>query len=285
MEQGGVSATARWGALFRAAHLWFDDEPQVLADPVAPVFLDPGEREAVATALAEPQERARRAGVRAQLVLRHRFAEDELAQAAAQGVQQYVALGAGMDTFAWRQPPFAAGLRLFEVDQPGTQAWKRARLAAAGLADPPNVRWIPLDFERASLADGLAAAGFDAARPAFFSWLGVIMYLTWPAAAAVLRFVAALPRPSGIVLDFVLPDEALAGDDRAALQRVAAGIAARGEQVGLRLLPEELSARLRDLGFSRVALLMPEEANARYFAGRSDGLRVPGYAPLVSASI
>lgn len=285
MDLGRVSMSARRGALYHAWHMWSDDEPKILADPVAAVFVDPEERETFAATLEEPQERARRAVVRSVAVLRHRFAEDELALAVEKGVQQYVVLGAGMDTFAFRQPPFAADLRIFEVDQPGTQAWKRARLAAVGIADPPNVRWVPLDFERVTLADGLASAGFDTAQPAFFSWLGVIMYLTWPAAAAVLSFVAALPRPSGIVLDFVPPDDALVGEDREAMRRISADAARGGELLRLRLGSEELVARLHDLGFSQVSLLTPEEATHRYFANRRDGLRVPRYAPLVSASV
>ncbi|HEX5501016.1 MAG TPA: SAM-dependent methyltransferase [Thermomicrobiales bacterium] len=284
MDQGRASTMAMQSALQRAAHQWFDDEPKVLTDPVAERFLDSGARESY-LALEERSGRAHVASVRVLLVLRNRFAEDELESAAARGVEQYVMLGAGLDTFAFRQPPFAAHLRLFDVDHPATQAWKRARLAAAGLADPPNLRWAPVDFERDALADGLAAAGFDATRPACFSWLGVMMYLTWPAIDAVLGFVAALPRPSTIVLDFVPPDEALTGFDLKAMQRLAAAIASVGEPLRTRPWPEVLAARLRAAGFSRVSLLTPEEANARYFAGRRDGLRVPGYAPLVSATV
>lgn len=284
MDQGRASTTAMQSALNRAAHLWFDDEPKVLTDPVAERFLDPGAREAY-LALEEQRGRAHFASVRAIMILRNRFVEDELESAAARGVEQYVMLGAGLDSFAFRQPPFAANLRLFDVDHPATQAWKRARLAAAGLADPPNLRWAPVDFERDTLADGLAAAGFDIARPACFSWLGVLPYLTWPAIDAVLGFVAALPRPSTIVLDFVPPDEALTGFDLETIQRLTAHVASVGEPLRTRPWPEELAARLRATGFSRVFLLTPEEANARYFAGRRDGLRVPGYDPLASATV
>lgn len=205
--------------------------------------------------------------------------------AAARGVQQYVLLGAGLDTFAFRQPPFAASLRMFEVDHPATQAYKRARLAAAGLADPPNLQWVPVDFERDSLAESLATAGFDAARPTFFSWLGVMMYLTGPAIDEVLHFVASLPRPSTIVLDYTPPAEHLIGFDREMSQRLAEVAAARGEPWRTRLRPAESDARLRDIGFSQVFLLTPEEANARYFAGRRDELRAPACAPRASATV
>jgi methyltransferase (TIGR00027 family) len=284
MDHGHASMMAYQSARFRAMHQWFDDEPKILLDLVAERLLDPGERESF-LAPVEQQDRLRRASVRATLALRNRFAEDELALAVTCGVRQYVVLGAGLDTFAFRQPPFAADLCIFEVDHPATQTWKRARLAAVGLTDPPNLRWAPVDFERDALADGLAAAGFDAARPACFSWLGVMMYLTWPSAEAVLRFVVSLPHPSTIVLDFVLPDDALTGFDRDSIQHIATIAAAVGEPLRLRLQPEELDARLRDVGFTHVFLLTPEKANAQYFAGRRDGLRIPAYAPLASATV
>src|SRR5262249_22024613 len=139
---------------------------------------------------------------RSHVVLRSRVAEDRLADAVARGVRQYVVLGAGFDTFAYRQPDWASGLRIFEVDHPESQAAKFAALASAGVTVPRNVTFVPVDFERESLAHALSAARFDAARPAFVSWLGVMVYVDAAAAASVFRMVASLPASSEIVFTF-----------------------------------------------------------------------------------
>jgi methyltransferase (TIGR00027 family) len=120
---------------------------------------------------------------------RSRYAEDQLAQAVEQRVAQYVVLGAGLDTFAYRNP-HAAYLRVFEVDRPATQAWKLERLQAAGIAVPPELQFVPVDFERQTLATGLEQGGFDSGSPAFLSWLGVTPYLTRESCMATLRFIA-----------------------------------------------------------------------------------------------
>ena len=284
MDQGQASWTAHAAARHRAMHQWLDDEPNILTDPVVESLLDPGSREPLPV-LQEKYGNPRDQSLRAVFALRSRFAEDELEIAAARGVQQYVILGAGLDTFAFRQPPFAASLRIFEVDHPATQANKQARLVAAGLAHPPNLHWVPVDFERESLAESLDAAAFDAGLPTFFSWLGVMMYLTASAIDDVFRFVAALPHPSTIVLDYTPPTEDLTGFDREMSQRTAEISAARGEPRRTNLRPRELNDWLRSVGFSQVFLLTPEEANARYFAGRRDGLRAPAYAPLACATV
>jgi methyltransferase (TIGR00027 family) len=135
------------------------------------------------------------------IAARSRFAEENLATAVARGVRQYVVLGAGLDTFAHRNPFTEQGLRVFEVDYPATQAWKQRRLADAGLISPASLTFAPVDFERQTLADGLAAAGFDAAAPAFFSWLGVAVYLTRTAIRETLAFIAGLRSGGEVVFD------------------------------------------------------------------------------------
>jgi methyltransferase (TIGR00027 family) len=195
-----------------------------------------------------------------------------------------VILGAGLDTFAFRQPAFARGLQIYEVDHPATQAWKRERLAAAGVAAPDNLHWAPVDFEQRTLAAGLEDAGFDASRPAFLSWLGVTQYLTLPAIDATLKVVAALPSPSTIVLSFILPDVDLPSEEAAAARMVAEDAARAGEPWLTRISPRDLANRLSQLGFRVVVHLTPQEANARYFAGRRDGLQAPHVAQLISAT-
>jgi methyltransferase (TIGR00027 family) len=221
--------------------------------------------------------------MRSAFVLRSRFAEDELEAAAARGVAQFVILGAGLDTFAFRQPAFAAGVRIFEVDHPATQTWKRRRIAACGLAEPANLIWVPIDFEHGRLAVDLDAAGFRSTKPAFISWLGVTQYLTRPAIDAVLQFGASLPRSSTLVLTFMVPDDELAGDELDAVQQVAQRASAQGEPWRTRFRPEQMQDALISAGYARVFLLSPEEADARYFSDRQDGLRAPRAARVASA--
>jgi methyltransferase (TIGR00027 family) len=284
MEQGKASTTALQAGVQRAIHQLVDDEPKVLADPVAVSLVEaaaPGAIEGAkrTAGLAGPK------GARSLAVFRSRFAEDELAVAAMQGVGQYVILGAGLDTFAYRQPLSAAALQIFEVDHPATQAWKRAGLAAAGIPLPTNLRWAPVDFERDTLANGLMAAGFDGARPAAFSWLGVTQYLTRPAIEDTLRFVAALPAPSTIVLTFIVPEEVWRAEDREALHQFVQRAVIAAEPWLTFYHPDELRARLHDLGFARIVHLSPAEANDRYFAGRHDGLQTWHIEHLMSATI
>jgi methyltransferase (TIGR00027 family) len=283
MEAQKASDTAALTAMLRAAHQLVDDEPRIVNDPIAIALVDDVTREQIATrpaALRSPALIVPRAAV----LLRSRYAEDLLAEALARGMDQFVILGAGLDTFAFRQPASARRLLIYEVDHPATQAWKRERLAAAGFAVPDNLRWAPIDFEQQTLATGLRNAGFDASKPAFFSWLGVTQYLSLPAIDATLRFVVALRSPSTIVLSFMLPDIDLPSDEAAAARQVACDAARAGEPWLTRLSPRDLAVRLTQLGFHKVIHLSPEEANTRYFAGRRDGLRAPHVAQLMSAT-
>lgn len=283
MEAQKASDTAALTAILRAAHQLVDDEPRIVDDPIAVGLIHEASRECIAarrTELRSPGLMIPRAAV----LLRSRYAEDLLAQAVERGVSQFVILGAGLDTFAFRQPAFARRLQIYEIDYPATQAWKRERLAAVGIEVPDNLYWAPIDFEQQTLAAGLRGAGFDATRPAFFSWLGVTQYLTLPAIDATLNVVAALPSPSTIVLTFMLPDADLPPEEAAAARAVAKHAATTGEPWLTRIRAQELTARLRRLGFREVVHLTPEAANARYFAGRRDGLQAPHVAQLISAT-
>ena len=274
MEEARASHTALRVAMRRAAHQLVD-EPKVLDDPIALKILGPREQQRLEGGEGMGSDRLSR-GMRAFMAARSRYAEDELARAVARGVAQYVVLGAGLDTFAYRNPHPENALRVFEVDYPATQEWKRRQLTASEIAIPPSVTYAPVDFERQTLADGLHEAGFDRAKPAFFSWLGVSMYLTDEAIGSTLRFVASLPHGGGIVFDYVVPRESLGLMERMALDALSRRVEAAGEPFRTSFEPESLAARLRQIGFRSVEDLGSAEINARYFKDRADGLRIAG---------
>jgi methyltransferase (TIGR00027 family) len=219
------------------------------------------------------------------LVMRQRYTEDELGKALAQGVAQYVILGAGLDSFAYRRPDLVGVLRVFEVDHPATQRWKRARLQALHLELPSHLTFIPVDFEQHTLADGLRAGGHRPERPAFVSWLGVTMYLTEEAVFETLRSVASFAPGSEVVFHYSLPASRSDDEGRRLSAAYQAAAAARGEPWFSLFDPTRLTTRVQALGFSQVWDLGPEEANARYFAGCTDGLRVPPTEHLMKAHV
>jgi len=274
MEEARPSHTALRVAMRRAAHQLVD-EPKVLDDPIALKILGPGAIQRLEGGEGMGHDRLSR-GLRAFMAARSRYAEDELARAVERGTAQYVVLGAGLDTFAYRNPHPESALRVFEVDYPATQEWKRRQLEATEIAIPPSVTYAPVDFERQTLAEGLREAGFDRTKPAFFSWLGVSMYLTEDAIASTLRFAASMPRGGGIVFDYAVKRESLGLLERMALDALAKRVAAAGEPFHTLFDPEELAERLKQTGFRTVEDLGSDEINARYFQGRADGLRVMG---------
>jgi methyltransferase (TIGR00027 family) len=196
-------------------------------------------------------------------------------------VHQYVILGAGLDTFAYRNPH--PGLRVFEVDHPATQSWKRARLDEAGITPPDSLIFAGVDFEKEALAGGLRRAGFRADERAFFSLLGVTIYLTEDAVMGTLKLVASLPPGSEIVFDYALPSAALSESERARREVLASRVGAIGEPWITYFDPPSLASAIRQLGFTHVEDLGPGEANDRYFKDRADGLRVGRSAHLMKA--
>jgi methyltransferase (TIGR00027 family) len=277
METGKASRTAFRVALRRAIHQVLD-KPPVLDDPVAVPLL--GARfEFDAAREMHPMARA----FRAYMAARSRFAEDKLGAAVSRDVEQYVLLGAGLDTFAYRNP--FAHLKVFEVDFPATQAWKRWLVAAAAIAPPAAVRYVPLDFEHKTLAEGLREGGLDFARPAFFGWLGVAPYLTLDAFRATVETIARLPAGSGVCFDFALDPKTLKLGQRLAFNWLAARVARAGEPFRLCFTAETLETELGRAGFLRVELCSCEELNALYFAGRADGLKLstPGLGMMATA--
>jgi methyltransferase (TIGR00027 family) len=266
MQHGKASRTALRVAIRRAAHVLVD-HPPVLNDPIA-VRL-------IGSEYARDLERASHTvarDFRAFMAARSRYAEDRLAMAFAAGVRQYVVLGAGLDTFAYRNP-FPA-LRVFEADFPATQEWKQEMLSEAALAIPANLTFVPLDLEHKSLRENLAEYGFDAVEPAFFSWLGVAPYLTLEAFRATVTSIAQLPAGSAVTFDYVFPPETLTKKRKAIFDRLAERVATAGEPFRLFFTAEQVEAELRQAGFRRIEQVDHQGLNELYFQQRADGLKL-----------
>ena len=284
MKEDSPSFTAIRPALLRAAHQLLDDDPKILVDPVA-VGLVEGSSETELLAQSDDLQQPLLARLRSLFVLRSRFAEDALEEAVNACVRQYVILGAGLDTFAYRQPSWASSLRIFEVDHPTTQRWKRARLIEANVALPSNLEFCAVDFEQSSLGAALAATSLDFKVPTFFSWLGVTQYITDDAIDATFRFVRSFPRRSEMVFTSVPPDHLLDQEEVDFVKAIMARNASHGEPWISRFDPCELTERLLHLGFSHAFHLSSDQADARYFAGRRDALRVTKIEQLIRATV
>ncbi|MEP7049522.1 MAG: class I SAM-dependent methyltransferase [Pseudomonadota bacterium] len=267
----GPENTAERVALWRALHLEADAPPHVLEDRIGLQLVAPSS-----------DWRSRQdmspftAPFRASIVARARFIEDLVTEQSAQAVEQYVILGAGLDTFAQRRPEIASKMRVFEIDQPGPQAWKRQRLVELGFGVPPFLRLVPVDFEA---GDGwwerLAESGFDVHQPAVVASTGVSMYLTREAITATLRQVATLAPGSTLAMTFMLPIELAEPAFRIGIERAAAGARANGTPFISFFLPEEILALARECGFERVQHVSAASLADRYFSDRTDGLRPP----------
>jgi methyltransferase (TIGR00027 family) len=278
---GAPSRTARGAAMQRAAHQLLET-PRVFDDPLALRIFGAQGVAWLGRNLENYRNPSSRA-MRAFLAARSRYAEDELARAHARGVRQYVVLGAGLDTFAFRNP--YRGLRVFEVDHPSTQAWKREQLRAQSIDVPRSAVFASVDFERQTLAGGLRAAGFDARRPAFYSWLGVVIYLSPEAAASTLRSIAAGAKGSQVVFDFAPPPATLAAGERRSHDRKAARVARAGEPWVGYYSPGPLVAQLLAGGFAQARAFGAADMNERYFDGRMDGFRVHGSGHIMNAQV
>ncbi len=271
MQAGRASITALRAARSRARHQ-ICDFPPIFEDPVSLKIIGAKTEHELRNMSPHADSRLAR-GIRAGLVARSRIAEDELHQAVKRGVRQYVILGAGLDTFAYRNPYPASALRVFEVDHPATQAWKRRLLDDAHIPVPESLRFVDIDFESQSLAGRLKAAGFDANEPAFFSWLGVTMYLSNDAVMHILKHVASGPAGSGIVFDYVLDHASRNIIGRLFLHGLAYRFARMGEPwIGF-FQPRDLAMRMKAMGFTEMEDIDTEQLNARFFRHRRDNLR------------
>ena len=273
MQSASPSRTALRVALRRAAHQLYDARPLVLEDPIAVPILGASYAEELRRTPVRP-DRPFSVGLRAFLVARSRYAEDNLANAVANGVTQYVLLGAGLDTFAHRNP--YPELHVFEVDHPATQKWKRELLQSGELPAPAKLTYTAVDFERESLPERLEATGFDTGAPAFFAWLGVVPYLTLAAFRSTIAFIGSQAGGTGVVLDYGQPRSALSFVEQLAHDSLASRVQLAGEPFQLFFTPSEIAAELA--GFRSLEDLGSAEINARYFSGRSDSLKLLGTA-------
>ncbi|MGV9851888.1 class I SAM-dependent methyltransferase [Streptomyces sp. NPDC003442] len=269
-ETGAPDSTAVRTALWRAMHVQVDPPPHVLEDEIGLRLAAPG-----ADWRRRPDmDPAATRGFRAAMVARARFIEDLIAERVGRGVTQYVILGAGLDTFAQRRPETASRLRVFEVDQPGPQAWKRHRLDELGYGVPDWLHLVPVDFEASEdWLKQLAAAGFDAGRPAAIVSTGVTMYLTEDAIAATLRQIAGLAPGSTLAMTFLLPIDLLDDADRPGFRASMEGAQASGTPFISFYKPPEMLALAREAGFEDVRHVSGASLAERYFADRTDGLR------------
>ena len=257
----------------RAVHQLLDAQPLILDDPPSLTLL--GEDTTREIKKNHKHHQTPEASVlRTHIVLRSRFAEDRLAESFQRGITQYIILGAGFDTFAFRQPSWANKIKIFEVDHPATQAQKRARLADAGMAIPPNLFFADVDFERESLSDGFKRHGISLIEPAFFSWLGVTPYLQEEAIDAVLRTVACFPAQSEIVFTFSQPPHLLSGKENKFHSSLSKIVEQAGEPFVSYFTHAAIEKKLKDFGFKSVAFLSKEEAEKLYFSQRPKDLYI-----------
>jgi len=266
--------TAVRTALWRALHVLSDAPPHVFNDTVGLQLAAPG-----AGWRERPDMSPFTRPFRASILARARFVEDLVAEQAARGVGQYVILGAGLDTFAQREPELAARLQVYEVDQPGPQAWKRQRLIDLGWGTPPFLHLVPVNFEAGDDEwQRLGQSGFDTRQPAVVASTGVSMYLSQDAILATLRQVAALVPGSTLVMSFMQPLDQLDAEIRPGVERAAAGARASGTPFISFFKPPEILALGLAAGFKTVQHVAAATLADRYFAGRADGLRPPNNA-------
>jgi methyltransferase (TIGR00027 family) len=281
MIDGQPSITAERVAIRRAVHQLLD-RPLIFEDPLALTIVGSVREQEIR---ADPHRMGGGAlgrALRAHLVIRSRVAEDTLAGAVADGVGQYVVLGAGLDTFICRNPH--GHLRVFEVDFPATQAWKRERLRDAGVAVAESAVFVPCEFATQSVVEALDRAGFDRTRPAFFSWLGVTMYLEPATTRRTIEALAPLAAGGGgLVFDFSAPVESVNVVHRIGFKVLANRLAHVGEPLVGFFDPAELVKAVRGAGFSQVDDLSATELTARFLSNRSDGLRLSGLGHILCA--
>jgi methyltransferase (TIGR00027 family) len=271
MKPNEPSRTAMLVARQRAAHQLLD-HGAILRDPLAMKILREDENSVLAFASAHPLASIGRLVTAA----RSRIAEDALSATLQKGVRQIVLLGAGLDTFALRNP-HGAQIRIFEVDHPATQSWKLARLAEAQLALPPWLIFVPVDFERDDLGKKLAAAGFERKSPTFFTWLGVVPYLTDDAVGSTLDFMASIPN-SEVVFDYMEPPQAFSEEMKRTIAARTKQLEKMGERQASHFEPAEMAAILRAHEFSVIEDIDFEQIRSR-FGHAIQGL-APGHAGL-----
>lgn len=270
MQSRKPSRTAWAAAAHRAAHQILE-QGRIFNDPLALRILGVEGNAVVQEAAVQPSKQQ----MRIFIAIRTRFAEDALAAAVARGVRQIVVLGAGLDTYAYRNPA-GETLRIFEVDHPAIQAWKCELLHDAGIPLPSSLSFAPVDFECQTLAEGLEAVHFDRERQTFFTWLGVVPYLTAEAVWSTLAFMAGLPNGAHVVFDYSDPPNALSQKARASHDLRKAYAEAVGEAWITYFEADQLRAKLMALGFCEIEDLGPPQIAERYLPKPLGALRGKG---------
>lgn len=268
-------------AALRAMHQ-LRDEPRIFDDPLALTILGEAEREGVLQTRTQNDDPMSKA-LRTALAVRSRLAEDEWASAHQDGVRQYVLLGAGLDTYAYRHP--ANGCRIFEVDLATTQQFKRDALRAASIEVPDTVSYVSTDFERDNLRVALASAGFDLKAPAFFSWLGVTPYLEEESVFRTIDFIASCATNSAVVFDYIVQPSLLEPMERVGLEMLGAKLAENGEPLKTFFDPVQLEEQMRLRGYRTAINIRPEQITERYLKNRADGARVGNVTRLMHALV
>lgn len=282
MQPNRASETAFRAAISRTAHQLLDF-PVVFEDPVALRVLGPA-NVALMRAGGRQFESALARRLRAFFAARSRFAEDELAKAVKRGVRQYVILGAGLDTFAFRNPHTGTSLRIFEVDHPNSQSWKRQQLLASALPESGGLTYVPMDFETQSLAGQLRLAGLRPDVPTFFSWLGVSMYLTPQTVMQTLQCVAdATVAGGGIAFDYITPPDRQTIAQRVRWLVLKSWLSAVGEPWRGFFNPAILRDALKTQGFTSIVDMGSDDINGRYFNAQPGGPAVGGPGRLMCA--
>ena len=268
-------------AMARGLHREWHERPWIIDDPYALPLVGPGWPQLLALYDTIVPRHLFELAVGA-VCVRSRYAEDRLE---AGGFSQYVVLGAGMDSLAWRRPDLLREVTIFEVDHPGTQAWKRERAALLNLPENERHVFVPVDFESEALRDALDRVGFDWGKPTLFNWLGVVMYLTRDAMTTTLRTLAGAGPGSGVVLTYLSAPEFMDDDSLMLFKLMEPLVAEMGEPFQEAFTPTEFAALVRDCGHTIDESPTPEDLDARYFAGRKDELRPYTIEWLLSTSL
>ena len=284
MKQDSPSLTADRVAIMRAAHQIFDN-PKVFEDPIALRIIGTQSVSDIRKDKRKFESRIHKY-LRSIVAARSRFVEDELSVAINRGIRQYVILGAGLDTFAYRNPHSSNGLKVFEVDYPATQEWKRQQLDVAKIPIPESLTFTSINFENQALADQLRETGFRADEPSFFSWLGVTMYLSRETMMTTMKYISSsTPIGSGIVFDYVISPSSQKFLRRLIFRLLSNKVRSFGEPWQTFYDPNSLIKDLKAIGFTKAEDIGPEEINARFFNDRADKLMVGNFGHLMKAQL
>jgi methyltransferase (TIGR00027 family) len=281
MDRDQPSRTLLKPVIMRAAHQVLD-RPVIFEDPISIGLVLDSEETAIRSRAVEYLA-ARSALLRSVFVQRSRFTEDRLARAVREGVRQYVVLGAGLETFPWRQPPWARDLQIFYLDHPASMREVSRIRAGHNLSPPNNLVTVACDLEREPVADVLCASGLDPKQPVFFSLLGLTQYLTSTTVERVFRALAGFVRGTHIACTYAPPQDMLQGEDAVEAAAAVARSDALGEPWLFRPRPNDLARMLTQSGFESVRLFPPSAVQATYFSGRTDLLRASGIEQLAEA--